>query len=62
MSEPGQDGGSGWPPAGVLVACALLLAAGYGAAVLRGPAPAQEVRVVTMPAPTPTPEPAPALE
>ena len=62
MREPGQDGGSGWPPAGVLVACALLLAAGYGVAVVRGPAPPQEVRVVTMPAPTPTPEPAPPLE
>ena len=60
MSEPGQEGGSGWPPAGVLAACALVLAAGYGVAVLRGPVPAHEVRVVIVP--TPTPEPAPPLE
>jgi hypothetical protein len=57
-----KGGGSSWPPATVLVACAFVLVAGYGVAVLRGPAPAQEVRVVTMPAPTPTPEPAPPLE
>jgi hypothetical protein len=62
MSESRQEGGSNWPPAGVLVACAVVLVAGYGVAVLRGPAPAQEVRVVTMPVPTPTPEPAPPLE
>jgi hypothetical protein len=53
---------SGWPPAGVLLACLALLAAGYAVALLRGPAPAQEVRVVMAPAPTPAPEPAPPVE
>jgi hypothetical protein len=62
MSESRQEGGSSWPSAGVLVACAVLLAAGYGVAVLRGPAPAQEVRAVTVPAPEPMPEPAPPAE
>ena len=50
--SPGEDC---WPSTGVLVMCALVLAAGYGVAVWRGPALAQEVRVVTMPAPAPTP-------
>ena len=44
-----------WPSTGVLVMCALVLAAGYGVAVWRGPAPAQEVRVVVMTPPAPTP-------
>ena len=38
--------------------CSVLLVAGYGVAVVRGPAPAQEVRMVEFPAPTPAPEPA----
>ena len=62
MSESREEDGSSWPPAGVLVACAVLLAAGYGVAVLRGPAPAREVRAVTVPAPEPMPEPAPPAE
>lgn len=58
MSDPSQEGGgSVWPSAGVLLFCAILLVAGYGVAVLRGPAPAQEMRVVEFPAPTPAPEP-----
>jgi hypothetical protein len=57
MSEPSQNGGETiWPAAGVLLLCAALLVAGYGVAVLRGPAPAQEVRVVEFPAPMPGPE------
>jgi hypothetical protein len=49
-------------PVGVLLSCAALLAAGYAAAVLRGPAPAREVRVVMAPSPEPAPEPAPPAE
>jgi hypothetical protein len=57
MSEPSQNGGETiWPSAGVLLFCAALLVAGYGVAVLRGPAPAQEVRLVEYTAPTPGPE------
>ena len=41
-----ENVGSGWPSPGVLLLCAALVAAGYGMAVLRGPAPAQEVRVL----------------
>ena len=63
MSDPSQEGGGNvWPSAGVLLFCAILLVAGYGVAVLRGPAPAQEVRVVEFPAPTPAPEPAAPTE
>lgn len=59
MSNPSPEGGGTvWPSAGVLLFCAILLVAGYGVAVLRGPAPAQEVHVVEFPAPTPAPEPA----
>jgi len=47
--------GDRWPSTGVLVSCALLLVAGYGVAVWRGPVPPEEVRVVTMPPPAPTP-------
>jgi hypothetical protein len=54
--------GSGWPSPGVLLLCAALVAAGYGMAVLRGPAPAQEVRVLIVPTPTPAPETAPSPE
>jgi hypothetical protein len=59
MSESSQDGGGNmWPSTGVLLLCSVLLVAGYGVAVVRGPVPAQEVRVVEFPAPTPAPEPA----
>lgn len=59
MSDPAQQSGdNAWPSAGVLLLCSVLLVAGYGVAVVRGPAPAQEVRVVEFPAPTPAPEPA----
>lgn len=58
MTEPSQEGnGVIWPSPPVLLICAVLLVAGYGVAVLRGPAAAQEVRVVEVPAPTPEPEP-----
>jgi hypothetical protein len=40
----------------VLVICAVLLVAGYGVAVLRGPVRAQEVRMVEVPAPTAEPD------
>lgn len=48
-------GESRWPAAGVLLLCAVVLMAGYAFAIWRGPAPAQEVRVVTVPAPEPVP-------
>ena len=60
--EENSPGDSHWPPTGVLLACALVLVAGYAAAVWRGPVPAQELRIVTMPAPTPAAEPAAAVE
>jgi hypothetical protein len=57
MSNPSADTrGNVWPSPGVLLLCAVLLAAGYAVAVVRGPAPAQEVRMVEMPAPAPEPE------
>lgn len=40
-----------WPGRGVLLFCAVLLLAGYGVAIFRGPAPAGEVKVVLVPAP-----------
>ena len=40
-----------WPRTGVLLAGAALLAAGYAAMLLRGPAPASEVSIVLAPAP-----------
>jgi hypothetical protein len=51
---PGTDGPSdavSLPGAGVLLACAVLLIAGYGAAWWHGVAPSVEVRVVPVPAP-----------
>lgn len=54
--------GNAWPSSGMLLVCAALVAAGYGVAVLRGPSPAQEVRVLLVPAPTPTEETAPSAE
>ena len=57
MTESSQGGnGAVWPPPPVLVICAVLLVAGYGVAVLRGPARAQEVRMVEVPAPTAEPD------
>ena len=50
----GSDGPSdavSLPGAGVLLACAALLVAGYGVAWWRGVAPAVEVRVVPIAAP-----------
>ena len=44
------------PSVGVLLLCALVLAGGYGVALLRGPKPAQEVRVVMFAPPEPAPE------
>jgi hypothetical protein len=44
------------PSVGVLLLCALVLAGGYGVSLLRGPKPAQEVRVVTFAPPEPAPE------
>lgn len=44
------------PSASVLLLCLLLLGAGYGVAIVRGPASAQEMRVVTYPPPAPVPE------
>lgn len=44
------------PSVGVLLLCALVLAGGYGVALLRGPKPAQEVRVVTFAPPEPASE------
>lgn len=55
-------GESRWPSAGVLLLCAALLVAGYAVAIWRGPAPAQEVRVVTVPAPAPESAPPAATE
>lgn len=40
-----------WPARGVLVFCAMILAAGYGGAVLRGPLAPGEVRVTAAAAP-----------
>ncbi len=40
-----------WPGRGVLLFCAAVLVAGYGVVILRGPAPAGEVRVMVVPAP-----------
>lgn len=55
-ANPPSKDAAGLPPASVLLLCLLLLAAGYVVAIVRGPAPAQEVRVVTYPPPAPAPE------
>lgn len=44
-----------WPGSGILLLAASLVVAGYGAALLRGPAPAAEVRIVVQAAPSPAP-------
>lgn len=44
------------PSVSVLLLCALVLVGGYGVALLRGPKPAQEVRVVTFAPPEPASE------
>lgn len=55
-ANPPSKDAAGLPPASVLLLCLLLLGAGYVVAMVRGPAPAQEVRVVTYPPPAPAPE------
>lgn len=40
-----------WPGRGVLLLCAAILAAGYGFALLRGPAPVGGVEVIIAPVP-----------
>jgi hypothetical protein len=47
----GNGNESIWPGAGVLLAGAVVLAAGYTVSLLRGAAPAAEVRVVMVPPP-----------
>jgi hypothetical protein len=42
-------------PVGVMLLCALVLAGGYGVALLRGLKPAQEVRVIMIAPPAPAP-------
>jgi len=49
------DGNSQGSSVGVLLLCALVLAGGYGVALLRGQKPAQEVRVVMIAPPEPAP-------
>ncbi len=49
------DGNSQGSPVGVLLLCALVLAGGYGVALLRGLKPSQEVRVVMIAPPEPAP-------
>lgn len=49
------DGNSHGPPVGMLLVCVLVLAGGYGVALLRGLKPAQEVRVVMVAPPEPAP-------
>lgn len=57
MSDRWQaDRSNHGPSVGVLLLCALVLAGGYGVALLRGPKPAQEVRVVTFAPPEPASE------
>lgn len=46
-----------WPGRGVLLLCAVILAAGYGGALLRGPAPVGGVRVIMAPVPEAPPAP-----
>ena len=62
MSQSSQGGGNSWPSAAVLLLCAAVVAAGYAVAVLRGPSPAQQVRMVEVPAPVPAPEAGPSAE
>jgi len=50
-----REGAAMLPAPAVLVFCLLLLVAGYAAAIWRGPAPAQEVRVVVYPPPDAAP-------
>lgn len=52
----------GSPPAWVLILCAGLLIGGYAVALLRGPLPPQEVRVIVMPAEVPGPGNPPSAE
>ena len=54
-NQPSKDA-TGLPTAPVLLLCLLLLGAGYVVAIVRGPTPAQEMRVVTYPPPAPAPE------
>jgi hypothetical protein len=51
-----------WPAPALLLVCLLLVAAGYGAALLAGPEPAQKVEVVLLPAPEPQPGATPGAE
>jgi len=53
--QPSKDA-AGLPRAPVLLICLLLLGAGYVVAILRGPAPVQEMRVVTYPPPATVPD------
>ena len=53
QSQP--DGNSHGPSLAVLLLCALVLAGGYGVALLRGLKSGQEVRVVIMAPPEPAP-------
>ena len=50
-----SEGAALLPDPAVLVFCLILLVAGYAAAIWRGPAPAQEVRVVVYPPPAAAP-------
>jgi hypothetical protein len=51
MDEPGRNEAGIWPGAGVLLVSLVILAAGYAAAIARGPAPASEVRTILLEAP-----------
>lgn len=44
-----------WPSGAILLLCLLLVAAGYGTALLAGGQPARTVGVVLIPAPEPQP-------
>lgn len=52
----------GIPPKRVLFLCSGLLIGGYAVALLRGPLPPQEVRVIVMPAESPVPGNPPSAE
>lgn len=54
-NQPSKDAAR-LPSAPVLLLCLLLLVAGCVVAIVRGPAPAQEMRVVTYAPPAPAPE------
>lgn len=49
--DRGNNQGPQWPAYRVLFVCAVLAAAGYGAALLRGNPPAGAVKVVIIPPP-----------